>query len=190
MSTTYNGSAAGGPLNAVVSITIPADGVDTLGVASVNTPLQKAADYLEAVRQATAYACFSYVGNPGNAASTNYFAWAASSQGAVAANPTAGANGQTRHIIPFAGVFRKIAIRTTNATVGGTIIIAVFNQSVGVNIATITLNAGTAAGTFTAFVAGTTAIALGDVVEVQIQNQGGVTTSLGLSLITLGFAFA
>lgn len=49
MATTYNGNAAGISLATALSITIPADG-DPLAVSSVNTPLQRLADYAEAMR--------------------------------------------------------------------------------------------------------------------------------------------
>jgi hypothetical protein len=50
LSTTYSGVPGNVSLGSVVQVTIPQDGVDTEGVASVNTPFQKIADYLEYLR--------------------------------------------------------------------------------------------------------------------------------------------
>lgn len=58
MSSTYNGNPANISVGTAFSETIPADG-DALAAASVNTPLQKIADLVEAIRQGVATVGFS-----------------------------------------------------------------------------------------------------------------------------------
>jgi hypothetical protein len=52
LSTPYNANPANVSLGTAVQVTIPQDGVDTESVASINTPIQKSADYIEAIRSA------------------------------------------------------------------------------------------------------------------------------------------
>jgi len=131
-----------------------------------------------------AFAQFTYVGNPGNAASTNYFAWAGASQGAPATNGTARANGQTTHMVAVTGGNGAIRVRTGQLTAGGTVTIQPMINGVPTG-GTISIPAGTAAGTsFTLTFGAGNLVSQGDILELEIINGAGVTASIGLSLMT------
>jgi hypothetical protein len=190
LSTTYTGVPGNISALTPVTATIPADG-DALSAASVNTPLQKLADYVAFLEQQAGLTAFHFVGNPGNTASTTYYAWAGLSQGAVATAPTASAKGQTQLYVPFAGVIRKFMLRTAQTTVGGTVIVTLNNVSTGQTLGLYTLAAGTIASFLTAFTAGgISAVSAGDVIDISIANQSGVSTSIGLTGIVVAFSAA
>ena len=132
---------------------------------------------------ASALASLSFIGNPGNTASTNYLAWGGASQAAVAANGSVRANGQTTHMAGFAGQLRGLIIKTGALGIGGPVVVTLMKNGVATALAA-TIIAGTASGAVVTATGAPVAVALGDILEVQIANGVGVTTSIGLSLIT------
>src|SRR6266851_3249658 len=127
----------------------------------------------------------TYVGNPGNVASTTYFAWGATSQGAPAVNPTAKAFGQTSHMGGFGGTAYQLSVKTGQATVGGTVTVELHVTTFDPGpIMLITIPAGTAAGAVFS-VTTPTAFNQFDEIYVKIINGAGVTTSIGISPISV-----
>lgn len=184
----YTGVASNVSLASAAQARLVTDG-DPDNAASINDGgIQKIIDYLEALRQATAYAIFNFIGNPGNAATTTYMAWASASQGAPATNPTTGANGQTRLMVPFPAVLRRFAVRTGATLTGGPATVTLVNFSTGIVMATISLSAGNGGALYGTFTPGTLTVSAGDIIEAQIANGAGVSASIGLSTIAASFA--
>jgi hypothetical protein len=186
--TPYTGNAGNVSLGSAVSISIPQDGVDSLAVSTVNTPMQKEADYLEALHQNYSGAIVTFVANPGNAANTGYWAWIAGSQAAVALNPTTDQGvGQNRILIPFSGSLRGFKFKTGQTTAGNPVTVQVNNITQS-TLSQFVVSTGTVAGTLGGNSGGALfGVAAGDLVSVQINNAVGVTASIGLTPISLYF---
>jgi hypothetical protein len=138
----------------------------------------------------------TYVGNPGNVASTAYYAWAATTTTA-GSPPTNGSTpatgwqtGQTTHMVGLAGVVQQLAIRTGVLTVGGAVTVTLMKNGIAVPGFSQVIPAGTAQGTIYTVAPGPQAVAVGDLLEVQIANGVGVTQSIGVSPITVVLAQA
>lgn len=177
MATTYTGSAAGGSFATAAQISIPQDAVETLGVASVNVPLQKIADYIANLSQMGTTLAFG--GIAGNVASTNYVAWIAG-YSLAAMGTTVGAFGAFV-LMPLAGRILGMSAMGTNGMAGGSCIVqtTVAGADSGPSITLTAAQAGNA--TFT----GAVSFAASTGIGVRCRNQAGVTTGLGQIVITL-----
>lgn len=165
------------------SITIPNDG-DTFAVSSVNPGLKTLTDYVAATLASTGPAAPVFVGQVGNAASTNYYLGVGGGLNGLAPSgstpPTSAYSATVGLLLPAAQAnikIRLVVFGWQNTTAGGSIIVAITNLAGGQLGSVKTITAGTAGGvtTFTplTFVANT--IGFG----VMVQNGAGVTVGLG-----------
>lgn len=194
MSSVYTGLGGNvGALSFAPTTTIPADG-DADNAASFNTAFQKLTDYVAAIAAQAGQGFLWFLINPGNVASTTYYAWACASLGTAtpAVNPTATTPGATSYLSPRSGSAPqpgRIALRGISISgggsvvVGGTVTIEVYTGGSATGIKDVVIATQNASGgTFTDTGAGSTAGfvpgALNSI-ELRISNGVGVTTSVG-----------
>jgi hypothetical protein len=130
---------------------------------------------------------FEWVTNPPNTAGTTTFCWAGIAQAAVAAPPAASAVAQTTHLVPRAGVVRSAVIKvaagvTSGPTSGGSVTVTLVKNGVPTSLA-VTVPAGTAVGAVLSFSGTPPAVALGDVLDIQVVNGAGLVTGITTSQI-------